>query len=74
MASLIFERWVRRTALAQLRGPLGIWTFPILNALLQRLQLQAQHISKPLLQNKETITWQDWKGRPRKIEIHREVE
>jgi hypothetical protein len=60
-------------------GPLG-WAYPLLNALIEVLQVargRGQILNKsrsePLLSNLEEITWTDWKGRERKMTIHREV-
>jgi len=61
-----------------IRGPLGIWPFPILNFLLQVVQFSRSSAgfsteSSSKLENLEVIEWVDWKGRERKMTIHREV-
>jgi hypothetical protein len=55
-----------------IRGPLGIWVFPLLNVLLQLIRLAK--FNRPAYQNIETITWTDWRGKERRIEIHRNAE
>jgi hypothetical protein len=55
-----------------IRGPLGIWPFPLLNALLQLIQ--SLRLGGTAYQNVETITWVDWRGRERRIVIHRKAE
>jgi hypothetical protein len=58
-----------------IRGPLGIWHFPMLNAILRLIQsLSGASTSSLGYQNVETITWTDWRGRERKIVIHRMAE
>jgi len=72
----------------QIVGPLGIWTFPLLNFLLTILvgsptgffkQRRFSTRSKePALQtqarNIEVWEWTDYRGRKRKLVVHREVE
>lgn len=68
--------------MAELRGPLGIWTFPLLTFLRDIISLGGARSgiaprilggSPTKLENVETIVWTDWKGRERPITIHREV-
>lgn len=96
-------------------GPLGLWSFPILNMLISLRNQRSSGTSLPLLggvqniispprmkpggdiadrpttdefgrpiyamqtmqpslvTNREDIVWTDWKGRERKMSIHREV-
>jgi hypothetical protein len=53
------------------KGFLGIWTWPILNLILEILA--QRDLSSSKLENIEEIEFEDWKGRTRKIRIHREV-
>lgn len=66
-------------------GPLGIWKFPILNRLLAALRtrgstaLSAVRALPPpqdvaRAHNLETWEWTDYRGKDRKITVHREVE
>lgn len=67
-------------------GPFGLWWFPILNRLLAIFQNrklmtpQIQALPAPdsrdvaRAHNRETWEWTDYKGRDRKITVHREVE
>jgi hypothetical protein len=55
------------------KGPLGLWNFPLLNIILS-LILSDGSVSGAGYQNEETITWVDWRGRERKIVIHRKAE
>jgi len=67
----------------KITGPLGIWPFPILNFILELAdRLKRKSERRPILQsrlqttvvrNVEEISWIDWKGRERKMIIHREV-
>ena len=65
----------------ELKGPLGMWNFPLLNFLRETLQGLKQKQTRPqqtpsyspVLKNIEEITWTDWKGRSRNITVHREV-
>jgi hypothetical protein len=63
--------------MSQVKGPLGLWSFPLLNMLRQLLNrgtaspLQAL---QPAARNSEQIEWVDWKGRRREINIHRTIE
>lgn len=64
-------------------GPLGIWPWPLVNLLMKMLDKKgSQGTSRtPMLpapranivSNTEKITWTDWKGRVRHINIEREV-
>jgi len=68
----------------QVRGPLGIWHFPLLNAFLRFLELlrrrRFSHVAtgtktpRIMTKNIEVWEWQDYKGRTRKIVARREVE
>jgi len=65
-------------------GPLG-WPYPFLNLFLDlvnelkrgkggaRLGRERFSVSEPRMRNLEEVTWTDWKGRDRKMSIHREV-
>jgi len=66
-------------------GPLGFWRFPFLNRLLALFQgrklalpgtsqVQAALPDVARAHNLETWEWTDYKGRDRKITVHREVE
>lgn len=64
---------------APIQGPLGLWPWPLLNTLIHITQNQTQPTptSTPeggsVLENKETVTWTDWRGEERTIRIEREV-
>ncbi len=65
-------------------GPLG-WPYPVLNLFIDlvnkmkrekrgsRLKQGQFSPSEPIMRNLEEVTWTDWKGRERKMRIHREV-
>ena len=58
------------------KGPLGLWSFPILNFILQMMQGQRTSAIRPVagrIRNEEKWNWTDYKGRPREFIIHREV-
>jgi hypothetical protein len=58
-----------------LRGPLGLWPFPILNFLLSILQVSSLQTSRLTAQNVET--WElvrDERGRLVNVVVHRKVE
>ena len=65
----------------KITGPLGFWMFPILNFIYELIQTQSQQqtkksavsASEPAVTNIERMVWTDWRGRERKMEIHREV-
>jgi len=64
-------------------GPLG-WPYPILNILrriIERIRERRKSFSilqnldrSSALENIEEVVWIDWKGRERKIIIHRKVD
>lgn len=69
--------------MSSIRGPLGIWPFPLLNALMslgqgmgggrflgQGLLVGARPVAA---ENYERVVWTDWRGRERSVEAHREV-
>jgi hypothetical protein len=58
--------------MSSVRGPLGFWSFPLLNRLLQLLGGGGG--LRPAARNIEQIMWTDWRGRPREILIHRTIE
>lgn len=65
-------------------GPFG-WPYPFVNLFLDLVnelkrgrggaRLTQGRISspRPIISNLEEVTWTDWKGRDRKMSIHREV-
>ena len=59
-----------------IRGPLGIWTYPILNALLSILNnvLRLNVLTPKKTTNIEVWEWTDYLGRKRTLTVHREVE
>jgi len=68
-------------------GPLGIWSFPILNLVLELIERWRErrlaklggtgHSRAPAklspMANVEVWEWTDYRGRRRRLEIHREV-
>ena len=61
------------------RGPLGLWPWPIVNLLLAlveqiRVRGYGGQAMASSYTNVEEIKWTDWKGRERKIIIHRKAE
>lgn len=69
--------------LPPIRGPFGIWPFPLLNTLVtlvgriappgylgSRSFIGARPVAA---ENYERILWTDWRGRERYMDIHREV-
>jgi len=64
--------------MTRISGPLGIWPFPVLNFLrdlVEGIRSRPSVLSsQPVVRNVEEIVWTDWKGRERKMTIHREVE
>jgi len=73
----------------EIRGPLGIWAFPILNflrKLLKKIREErfgsfgsvasaTQRVrTKNVAENIETWEWVDYKGIPRKVTVKRHVE
>ena len=61
----------------KISGPLGLWSWPLLNALLNLVQskrLSNASMPSPQLINEETWTWIDWHGKERTITVHRKVE
>jgi hypothetical protein len=60
--------------LDKISGPLGLWPFPLLNLLLQILGSRSGVFTSPIrAENLEEIVWTDWRGRERRMTIHREV-
>ena len=56
-------------------GPFGFWQWPIVNILMDVFGSRTLRKSslRPTVANEETWTWTDYKGRPRKLIIQREV-
>jgi len=77
MAVILAERPVRALRFTGLG--LGVWGWPIVNILLERLSargassLRGRSSLSPTMANVERWEWTDYKGRRRELIIHREV-
>jgi len=63
-----------------IRGPLGIWPWPILNAIarfllfLRKVRMRHSKVTpRPTMANIEKWTWTDYKGRKRTLIIERQL-
>lgn len=66
-----------------IRGPFGLWGFPLLNALVYLvgniappgfLGSRGMAGARPVAaENYERVVWTDWRGRERHMDIHREA-
>jgi len=54
-------------------GPLGLWNFPIVNAILMRLSQGGSFLRARTASNMERWIWVDYRGNERTIEVERKV-
>ena len=62
--------------MGEIKGPLGMWSFPLLTMLMSVFQGGTEPAKKslsPIVTNDETWRWTDYKGRKRELTIQREV-
>ena len=61
--------------MVKIKGPLGIWTYPILNILIEMLTtIRARQGFASTRSNIEVWEYTDRKGKKRTIRVHRKVE
>jgi hypothetical protein len=62
--------------MGEIKGPLGLWNFPLLTMIMSLMQGGAGQSTRslnPVMKNDEIWRWVDYKGREREFVISREV-
>jgi len=68
-----------------MKGPLGLWPFPLVNILKKLVQsigisqsstgrITQFRSPSTIVRNQERIVWQDWEGKERVITVERQIE